>query len=637
MKNHWLNLVILMILGIITFGIGIGKRDLWAPDEPRFGQVTREMLQRGDPFVLHVNGEPYSDKPPLHIWIAALVTIAQGDDGSDISSFAVRLPSVLGGLIGLAAVYGIGCLLFGSTRPAFLSAVVLCTTLTYLWQAGRAQLDMLMAAWAFVALFAFLKAERASSRGARLGWWAAFWVSGALGTLSKGPPAIIVALGAVAFYFMALRDMRRTWRTAALWSIAIFALTLVGGFELLTGKPFLILTGLVVAGLLVQVGIDWVAPLARKNAWGLTMRLGWLLVGLMLFALVVGIWFVPYRLNAPKEASNDTLVDQTVTRYLAAESHNNPVWFYLENLPHGLMPWTFFFALAVWAAFRGDQSMAPKPRAFLLSWILFTLVFFSLSPGKRDQYLLPSYPAYALFVGWFFWRLTENASLRDRPGWRRAAWVNVFMSSCFCITALAFSAAKAAYGDQPPAWLAEQAQDWDIALTIPVWPMGILGAISALAIWWEARRRDAAALFTVLALTFTVLSFYVHNVVMPKVDPRKSGRNLTLEIAEHRHADEPVAIYDFFREDYICYADYFLHVIEEIDADQPWEETALYRYIRPENGRKIIIFRKKALRLILRDYPEAHKVLRPLFHTSVGHRDMTVADNQAGAQAPATP
>ena len=95
MQRHLLSLILLSLIGLAAYGYGMGKRDLWAPDEPRFGLAAREMLQRLQssdpevrrtaPFVLHVNNMPYSDKPPLYIWLAAAL---DGGDGSTISSRA---------------------------------------------------------------------------------------------------------------------------------------------------------------------------------------------------------------------------------------------------------------------------------------------------------------------------------------------------------------------------------------------------------------------------------------------------------------------------------------------------------------------------------------------------------------------
>jgi len=47
-------------------------RDLWAPDEPRYAQVAREIFEGGDFLVMHLCGELYPDKPPLLFWLSGL-------------------------------------------------------------------------------------------------------------------------------------------------------------------------------------------------------------------------------------------------------------------------------------------------------------------------------------------------------------------------------------------------------------------------------------------------------------------------------------------------------------------------------------------------------------------------------------
>jgi len=48
---------------------------LWAPDEPRYGHVaeTLRSLEFGPRgfLLLHLNGQPYTQKPPLYYWLAA--------------------------------------------------------------------------------------------------------------------------------------------------------------------------------------------------------------------------------------------------------------------------------------------------------------------------------------------------------------------------------------------------------------------------------------------------------------------------------------------------------------------------------------------------------------------------------------
>ena len=42
---------------------------LFEPDESRYAQIPREMMERGDLIVPLLQGEPYLDKPPLFYWL----------------------------------------------------------------------------------------------------------------------------------------------------------------------------------------------------------------------------------------------------------------------------------------------------------------------------------------------------------------------------------------------------------------------------------------------------------------------------------------------------------------------------------------------------------------------------------------
>ena len=48
----------------------LGARRL-SPDEGRYAEIPREMLQRSDLIVPVLQGDPYLDKPPLLYWLVA--------------------------------------------------------------------------------------------------------------------------------------------------------------------------------------------------------------------------------------------------------------------------------------------------------------------------------------------------------------------------------------------------------------------------------------------------------------------------------------------------------------------------------------------------------------------------------------
>src|SRR5688572_11002134 len=59
-------------------GFSLLLRPLMPIDETRYAAVAWEMWNRGDFLVPHLNGLPYSDKPPLLFWLIQLGWMAFG-------------------------------------------------------------------------------------------------------------------------------------------------------------------------------------------------------------------------------------------------------------------------------------------------------------------------------------------------------------------------------------------------------------------------------------------------------------------------------------------------------------------------------------------------------------------------------
>ena len=60
--------ILLLILGLILFLPGLGRHDLWNPDEPRCAEIAREMVETANYLVPQLNGDPHTGDPPLHFW-----------------------------------------------------------------------------------------------------------------------------------------------------------------------------------------------------------------------------------------------------------------------------------------------------------------------------------------------------------------------------------------------------------------------------------------------------------------------------------------------------------------------------------------------------------------------------------------
>src|SRR5262245_66695475 len=81
---------------------------LFEPDEGRYAQVPREMLERGDWVMPMLQGEPYLDKPPLVYWLVMLSYRAFG-----AHDWAARLVPALAVHATILLPYLLGCRTIG--------------------------------------------------------------------------------------------------------------------------------------------------------------------------------------------------------------------------------------------------------------------------------------------------------------------------------------------------------------------------------------------------------------------------------------------------------------------------------------------------------------------------------------------
>jgi len=77
------------------------------------------------------------------------------------------------------------------------------------------------------------------------------------------------------------------------------------------------------------------------------------------------------------------------------------------------LPWSLLFCFALWKFSR--QAPVREKGVFPLLWWFAMLMFFSISAGKRDVYLLPSYPAMTLFTAEWGWAQVPERT-RSMPG-----------------------------------------------------------------------------------------------------------------------------------------------------------------------------------------------------------------------------
>ena len=98
-RDAWL----FWIVAVLVLGAGLGLRDPWPADEPRFALVARQMVESGQWLFPMRGDELYPDKPPLFMWIQAACLALTGN-----LRIAFLLPSLLAALGTLWLVRDLG-------------------------------------------------------------------------------------------------------------------------------------------------------------------------------------------------------------------------------------------------------------------------------------------------------------------------------------------------------------------------------------------------------------------------------------------------------------------------------------------------------------------------------------------------
>jgi 4-amino-4-deoxy-L-arabinose transferase-like glycosyltransferase len=430
-RDFWL----LALIALLLLGSGLGLRDPWPADEPRFALVAKQMVESGQYLFPHRGGELYADKPPLFMWLQAAAFHLTGE-----WRIAFLLPSLLASLGILLLVYDLGRRL-ASQRAALIGTALLLFAVQFTYQAKRAQIDPTVVFFITLACYGLLR---------HLIWgpaWRWFWFgcfAAGIGTVTKG----------------------------------------VGALALLMLLPY---------ALARRFGMRGLAPIEPGlGRWAL---------GVLAFIAGAAVWLAPMLIAVARSDdpafhayAREILFYQTAVRYAAATHHLEPWWYFLGVIAS--MWWPLAFAWP-WAAAAWKRRLVARRDGrylLLLGWSALIVLFFSLSAGKRDVYILPALPMMAV------------ATIPLLPGIvRKAGFRALCLGMALVLSALASIAALLALNGEPGfEQRLELARGFDPADDAP-WRMLLIigsGGLIACALF-RLRRGLAALLGTLLVLWVT--------------------------------------------------------------------------------------------------------------------------------------
>jgi 4-amino-4-deoxy-L-arabinose transferase-like glycosyltransferase len=222
------DLALLTLLGALLFLPGLGRRDLWNPDEARYAEVAREMRLLGHWSVPRLNGEVYAQKPPLFFW---LILASSSLTGGEVTEVSARLPSALAAIGALLLVFRIGERLF-DRRAAWLAAAAFGTCFKVLWQGRFGQIDMLLTFLVALGVWFWVRGYTEE----RPGLYPLFFVATGLATLAKGPAGFLPPLFSILVFLGYTRDREEIRRLRIglgflIWAAVVLAWLIPAGIS----------------------------------------------------------------------------------------------------------------------------------------------------------------------------------------------------------------------------------------------------------------------------------------------------------------------------------------------------------------------------------------------------------------------
>ncbi|MEJ2508963.1 MAG: hypothetical protein P8009_05715 [Gammaproteobacteria bacterium] len=319
------------------FAFSMGTHPFIPSMEPRFGEVIREMLARGEYLIPIKNGVPYVEYPPLYYWLSLAGHVVGLPE-----TVAIRLPAAVAFLLWIFWL----ARLQRTVRPAwrvYWLPLVGAALPGVLYHFFVAQSDSVLILGTLIGLTGYWRLRQRIEQGQGGGFPWELWLGVTLATMAKGPVGLMVTLPVIALDIML--------------------------------EPIAAAQG------------SWWRAIWRRAGHTAWVR------GLALVLLFNTPWYIAVGLRDGWELVRAMVVYQNFTRFLVGFDHLQPWWYYGKTIWYDMLPAAFALPFAL---FLGWRRRRERRWRLPLVWILWTVVFFSLSASKQGKYILTAAPSVAL-------------------------------------------------------------------------------------------------------------------------------------------------------------------------------------------------------------------------------------------------
>ncbi len=305
------------------------------------------------------------------------------------------------------------------------------------------------------------------------------------------------------------------------WYLRVGAFVLFGVAMLAKGPLGLLLPGLVLT--------LWHAS---RREWRRLLELAPMAV----VSLAVYLpWFIACSRAMGSENILYELYAQNFARFAGANrGHGKPIHYYLANIWGDLAPWSLLLPFALAWVHRA-RLWRDRNVQLLLWWFGTFFVFLSMAATKRQLYLLPAYPAIALFLGiWISAVLSPSESPSGTPSPRPIRIYGLFMAGFLVAVGVALMGVGSGILDVVDASeLSPTVVAAIPALRPPITALGAVLIAGGLWIGIAALRRTTEGVLLRTGMTHVVVYLVLLAWLLPAANPIKTSRPQAEWIRQH--------------------------------------------------------------------------------------------------------
>lgn len=188
------------LLAVMVYFWGLGSYGFIDPDEGRYSEIPREMIESGDFITPRLNYVKYFEKPPLHYWLTAGAFMILGEN-----EFAGRFFPVLAGLGCCALAFVLARKITSSKYAAALSGLILASSVLW-YGTSRINLTDMTLTFFFTAAMTCYYFWSVSGKKLML---LSFYAFMALSVLTKGLIGVVLPGGIALIHLILTKQYRK--------------------------------------------------------------------------------------------------------------------------------------------------------------------------------------------------------------------------------------------------------------------------------------------------------------------------------------------------------------------------------------------------------------------------------------------